>query len=52
MNSQTPVETGIVARLALDSASPVANTPQAFAQELRNETAKWAQVIKDANITM
>jgi tripartite-type tricarboxylate transporter receptor subunit TctC len=40
----------IVARLAQDGASVVGNTPQAFAQELRNETAKWAKVIKDANI--
>ncbi|MEQ1772713.1 MAG: tripartite tricarboxylate transporter substrate binding protein [Burkholderiales bacterium] len=40
----------IVARLAQDGASVVGNTPRAFAQELRNETAKWAKVIKDANI--
>ncbi len=40
----------IVARLTQDSAIPVGNTPQAFAQEIRNETAKWAKVIKNANI--
>lgn len=40
----------LVARLAQDGAIPVGNTPQAFAQEIRNETAKWARVIKDANI--
>ena len=42
----------IIARLAQDGATPVGNTPQAFAQELRNETAKWAKVIKDANIKL
>jgi len=42
----------IIARLARDGASPVGNTPQAFAQEIRNETAKWAKVIKDADIKM
>jgi tripartite-type tricarboxylate transporter receptor subunit TctC len=45
-------EPDIVARLALDAALPVGNTPQAFAQELREETAKWAKVIKEANIRM
>jgi tripartite-type tricarboxylate transporter receptor subunit TctC len=40
----------IVARLAQDGASVVGNTPRVFTQELRNETAKWAKVIKDANI--
>jgi tripartite-type tricarboxylate transporter receptor subunit TctC len=40
----------IIARLAQDGASVVGNTPSAFALELRNETAKWAKVIKDANI--
>ena len=40
----------IIARLAQDGASALGNTPQAFAQEIRNETAKWAKVIKDANI--
>jgi len=42
----------IIARLAQDGASPVGNTPQAFGQEIRNDTAKWAKVIKDANIKM
>lgn len=42
----------IIARLALDGATPVGNTPQAFAQEIRSETAKWAKVIKDADIKM
>ena len=42
----------IIARLAQDGATPVGNSPQAFAQEIRSETAKWAKVIKDANIKM
>jgi tripartite-type tricarboxylate transporter receptor subunit TctC len=42
----------IIARLALDGAVPVGNTPQAFARELREETDKWAQVIKAAGIKM
>jgi tripartite-type tricarboxylate transporter receptor subunit TctC len=42
----------IIARLALDGAIPVGNTPQSFARELREETDKWAQVIKAAGIKM
>ena len=42
----------IVAQLAADGATPVGNTPQQFAQEIREETARWAKVIKDANIKM
>ena len=45
-------EAEIVARLAADGAIPVGNTPDAFARELRQETAKWADVIKAANIKM
>ncbi len=40
----------IVARITQDGGMPVGNTPQKFAQELRDETAKWAKVIKDAGI--
>jgi tripartite-type tricarboxylate transporter receptor subunit TctC len=42
----------IIAQLAMDGASPIGNTPQAFAQEIRDDIAKWAKVIKDANIKM
>jgi tripartite-type tricarboxylate transporter receptor subunit TctC len=45
-------EPDIIARLALDGASPIGNTPQAFAREIRDDIAKWAKVIKDANIKM
>ena len=40
----------IVSRITQDGGIPVGNTPQAFTQEIRSETAKWAKVIKDANI--
>lgn len=42
----------IIAQLARDGGTPVGNTPQAFAQEMREETAKWARVIKEANIKL
>ena len=42
----------LVSQLANDGASPVVNTPQQFAQDIREETAKWARVIKDAGIKM
>jgi len=45
-------EPEILARLTLDAASPVGNTPQAFAREIRDDIAKWAKVIKDANIKL
>lgn len=38
------------ARLAADGASAVANTPEQFAQEIRDDTAMWAKVIRDAGI--
>src|SRR5882672_5180860 len=40
----------IVARITQDGGVPVGNTPQQFAREIRDETAKWAKVIKDAGI--
>ncbi len=40
----------IVARITQDGGVPVGNTPQKFAQEIRDETAKWAKVIKMAGI--
>jgi len=42
----------IVARITQDGGAPVGNTPQEFARDIRSETAKWAKVIKDANIKM
>ena len=40
----------IVARITQDGGMPVGNTPIRFAQEIRDETAKWAKVIKDAGL--
>ena len=40
----------IIARLALDGATPAGNTPRQFAEELREETQRWAKVIKAAGI--
>jgi tripartite-type tricarboxylate transporter receptor subunit TctC len=45
-------EPEITARLAADGAMPVGNSPQAFAQEIRDDIARWAKVIKAANITL
>ena len=42
----------IVSRITQDGGIPVGNTPKEFAQEIRNDIAKWAKVIKDANIKM
>ena len=42
----------IISRITQDGGIPVGNTPQAFAQEIRNDIAKWAKVIKDTNIKM
>jgi tripartite-type tricarboxylate transporter receptor subunit TctC len=40
----------IVARITQDGGIPVGNTPQQFAREIRDETAKWAKVIRDAGL--
>jgi tripartite-type tricarboxylate transporter receptor subunit TctC len=40
----------IVARITEDGGIPVGNTPQEFAKEIREETAKWAKIIKAAGI--
>ena len=37
-------------RLAAIGFKPVANTPDAFAAELKREVARWAKVIADAKI--
>ena len=39
-----------IARITQDGGFPAGNTPQQFAQEIRDETAKWAKVIKDAGL--
>ncbi len=40
----------IIARIRQDGGFPAGNTPQQFAREIREETAKWAKVIKDAGL--
>jgi tripartite-type tricarboxylate transporter receptor subunit TctC len=42
----------IVAQFARDGALPVGNSPQAFAQEIRDDIARWAKVIRAANIKL
>ncbi len=42
----------VLTRITAEGGVPVANTPQEFAQDIRNDIAKWAKVIKDANIKM
>jgi tripartite-type tricarboxylate transporter receptor subunit TctC len=42
----------IVSQLATEGAAIVGNTSEAFAREIRDDIAKWAKVIKDANIKM
>jgi tripartite-type tricarboxylate transporter receptor subunit TctC len=37
-------------RLAAIGFTPVANTPEEFAVELKAEVARWAKVIRDAKI--
>jgi tripartite-type tricarboxylate transporter receptor subunit TctC len=42
----------LAAVLAREGGTVVGNTPQAFAQEIRDDIAKWAKVIRDANIKL
>ena len=42
----------LVAVLAREGGTVVGNTPQAFGKEIRDDIAKWAKVIKDANIKL
>ena len=43
-------EPDLVAVLAREGGTVVGDTPQAFAQSIRDDIVKWAKVIKDANI--
>jgi tripartite-type tricarboxylate transporter receptor subunit TctC len=42
----------IVARLAMDGATPIGDTPQAFGQSIRDDIVRWAKVIKAAGIKL
>ena len=41
-----------IARLATDGVTAVGNMPEEFAQEIRDDTAMWAKVIKEAGIKL
>src|SRR4051812_25275197 len=45
-------EPEVLASFARDGAQAVGNTPQAFAQEIREDIAKWGKVIRAANIKL
>jgi tripartite-type tricarboxylate transporter receptor subunit TctC len=42
----------IIAQFTAEGAQPVGNTPQAFRQEIRDDIAKWAKVIREADIKL
>ena len=42
----------IIARITQDGGMPIGNTPHEYAREIREETAKWARVIREANIKL
>ena len=42
----------VLASFARDGGSAVGNTPQAFAKEIRDDIAKWAKIIKAANVKL
>ncbi len=44
-------EPEIRARITREGADPVGSTPEAFAQRVKDEIAKWSKVIKQAGIT-
>jgi tripartite-type tricarboxylate transporter receptor subunit TctC len=44
-------EPEIRARISREGADPVGSTPEAFAQRVKDEIAKWSKVIKQAGIT-
>jgi tripartite-type tricarboxylate transporter receptor subunit TctC len=44
-------EPEIRARISREGADPVGSTPDAFAQRVKDEIAKWSKVIKQAGIT-
>ena len=39
-------------RLASQGAEPVGNTPEQFTQQMKRDLAKWAKVVKDADIRL
>jgi tripartite-type tricarboxylate transporter receptor subunit TctC len=49
---KTLSDPSILSQFALDGAQAVGNTPQEFGQNIRDDIARWAKVIKDANIKL
>jgi len=39
-----------VGRMTALGSTPIGNTPEQFAEEIRLETAKWAKIIKEHGI--
>ena len=39
-------------RLSTQGAEPIANTPDQFTQQMKHDIAKWAKVVKDADIKL
>jgi tripartite-type tricarboxylate transporter receptor subunit TctC len=44
--------TELVEKFIPEGATPLGNTPQAFRQQILDDTAKWAKVIRDAGIKL
>jgi tripartite-type tricarboxylate transporter receptor subunit TctC len=42
----------LVEKFIPEGATPIGNTPQAFRQQILDDTAKWAKVIRDAGIRL
>ena len=42
----------IAANLSGQGADPVGSTPEEFGRYMRNETEKWAKIVKAANIKL
>jgi tripartite-type tricarboxylate transporter receptor subunit TctC len=49
-SAQVLKDPDVVARLTLDGATAVGNSPQQFAQEIKDDIVRWAKVIKAAHI--
>ena len=47
-----PTWPDIVARLALDGATPVGNTPQQFTEQIKAEFEVYKKVVKDRNLKL
>ena len=39
-------------RLSTQGAEPIGNTPEQFTEQMKRDIAKWAKVVKDADIKL